>query len=460
MKFNINNFDEKNLQQMGIFQLRTIAREVGVHLPTTLKKQELIEQILKVARGEVKPFVPKNKKGRPPKTLLNENSSWAMQEEQNLTQEENSSWQKGKWLKSKFIDVKVDRISEPESINFDEKSAVKFSGILFCEPNGNGTVHIGGISKLEKDELAFLTNNMILQYGLKTGDEITGCYINTVSGNLVVKLDCINGKTAECFGRKDFDSLKSISTTDKIDLSVIEELKYANYLSPIGKGQRVLVRGCKGSGKSKFLFNLAKSFALNGIKTIYLVLDKRPEDNKYYEIENLEYCFASFDVIPFKQMYIVELALSMVKRMCEEGKDVALVVDDIFAVARAYDGCLENKFNNSFMGLDTSTTVAVKKVLAVGRNIENCGSVTFVGCVNDNIGENDIRFVYQLDDLCNCHIKLADTFNKVNLKNLVLPSSFTENASDLLSTEEQTIANSLKIKCENKTEDELKEILI
>ena len=99
MNFNLNELNENKLDQLGIFQLRSIAREVGVHLPTTLKKQELINQILKVINGEIGPFVPKNKKGRPPKVIIGAESVWSTQEANaDVKQEESHSWIKGKWI--------------------------------------------------------------------------------------------------------------------------------------------------------------------------------------------------------------------------------------------------------------------------------------------------------------------------------------------------------------------------
>ncbi|MBR2330222.1 MAG: Rho termination factor N-terminal domain-containing protein [Clostridia bacterium] len=59
--------DIGQLYEMNIHALRNIAREVGVKSPTTLKKKELIDEILQMESGNQQPCIP-TKKGRPPKS--------------------------------------------------------------------------------------------------------------------------------------------------------------------------------------------------------------------------------------------------------------------------------------------------------------------------------------------------------------------------------------------------------
>ena len=86
-------------------------------------------------------------------------------------------------------------------------------------------------------------------------------------------------------------------------------------------------------------------------------------------------------------MYMLELAATKAKRLCEQGNSVALLVNDLFAVARAYNACVLEHIDSGFMGLDMSAVIAVKKLLAVGRNTEEGGSVTFVACINNDVDE-------------------------------------------------------------------------
>ena len=58
-----------HLDKLSIYQLRTIGRRIGVHLPTTLKKKDLIQKITAIACGEEKPCVKTSNRGRPAKLI-------------------------------------------------------------------------------------------------------------------------------------------------------------------------------------------------------------------------------------------------------------------------------------------------------------------------------------------------------------------------------------------------------
>ena len=60
-------YSEYDLYMTSIFDLRNIARSLGIISPTTLKKEDLISKIIKIQNGEETPQMPKSRQGRPPK---------------------------------------------------------------------------------------------------------------------------------------------------------------------------------------------------------------------------------------------------------------------------------------------------------------------------------------------------------------------------------------------------------
>ena len=56
----------QNLEEYSIYELRQIARSMGVKAPTTKKHSELIDEIKKIQNKEIAPI--KTTKGRPAKT--------------------------------------------------------------------------------------------------------------------------------------------------------------------------------------------------------------------------------------------------------------------------------------------------------------------------------------------------------------------------------------------------------
>ena len=76
--------------QFSIFELRNIGREKGVKLPTTLKKKDLIEQIIKLELGEISPYVNTTKQGRPVKNRFTKQNDTKQLQQSNFKFFENS----------------------------------------------------------------------------------------------------------------------------------------------------------------------------------------------------------------------------------------------------------------------------------------------------------------------------------------------------------------------------------
>ena len=58
---------EERLEKLNIYELRQVARAVGVHRPADGKKSRITEEILGIASGAVVP-VEQSRRGAPPKS--------------------------------------------------------------------------------------------------------------------------------------------------------------------------------------------------------------------------------------------------------------------------------------------------------------------------------------------------------------------------------------------------------
>ena len=63
------SYSKEALQNLGIYELRNVARQVGVYSPTKYKKEILIDKILAIIQGEEQPYVKKTNQGRPAKQI-------------------------------------------------------------------------------------------------------------------------------------------------------------------------------------------------------------------------------------------------------------------------------------------------------------------------------------------------------------------------------------------------------
>ncbi len=453
----IQEFSEEKLQRYGIFQLREIARNVGVHLPTTYKKNHLIEKILQVVRGQLEPFVPKNKKGRPPKIFTGYSGAW---DKQNLEKEEKSeaatSWEQGSWVRpvrepeglGGMLKVSMPEYVLEQQFVVDE-SLPRAEGIVLIEPNGWGTLHIDGLNKINDANIIAVSPSMVKHYNLRSGDLVRGTFSQCEKIEILSAVVTLNGVEPTQLQRKNFSDLESIAPNQAFPLWKNPMLIFTKYLCPIGRGQRVIMRGERGSGKTTLLYEMAKTLDSEKVKVIFVAVDKRPEDKLDFSNTEVEYAFSAFDMIPFRQMYILELALERAKVLCEKGEDVALMVDDLFSVVRAYSYCLP-KTTQEF-GIEVSAIVALKKMMAIARNTETAGSITFIGTVRDDVGEDEKRLISQLSDLCNCRITLDRQLFISGAKCFVLSTCHTDNAAALLEKKELELGQKIRAETLDKT---------
>ena len=143
--------DEKisDLQQLRIHELRDLARKMGVNAPTSKKKEEIIDEIVKIMNGESVPFSSHTKKGRPARTnsdnfdvvdfiLPNQSElhSFNLNTEYEINQE-----------KLKFM-VNMNQADYGKTL---ENVVSDREGILEIKPDGFGVLHVEGFYSSPKD---------------------------------------------------------------------------------------------------------------------------------------------------------------------------------------------------------------------------------------------------------------------------------------------------------------------
>lgn len=92
-------YDRNELKNKNVHSLRIIARKIGVKSPTTLKKEQLIEQIGLISDGKISPYF--SNRGRPSLSEISEQKS----------KEKQSLKEKQKQLNALFSEMKK-RVNE------------------------------------------------------------------------------------------------------------------------------------------------------------------------------------------------------------------------------------------------------------------------------------------------------------------------------------------------------------
>ena len=275
----------------------------------------------------------------------------------------------------------------PEIAQLD--SGVTVTGILEVMTDGFGFIRSANYLPGEND--IYVAPAQIRRFGLKTGDIITG---NTKiksekeKFSALLYLTAINGmRPADAAKRKNFEDMTPIFPNERIYLerkggSVA--MRIVDEISPIGKGQRGMIVSQPKAGKTTLLKDIAKSITVNNpeMHLIILLIDERPEEvtdiKEAIEGPNVEVIYSTFDELPEHHKRVSEMVIERAKRLVEHGKDVAILLDSITRLARAYNLTVPPSGRTLSGGLDPAALHMPKRFFGAARNMREGGSLTIL----------------------------------------------------------------------------------
>ena len=275
----------------------------------------------------------------------------------------------------------------PEITQLD--SGITVTGILEVMTDGFGFIRSANYLPGEND--IYVAPAQIRRFGLKTGDIITG---NTKvksekeKFSALLYLTAINGlRPSEAAKRKNFEDMTPIFPNERIYLerkggSVA--MRIVDEISPIGKGQRGMIVSQPKAGKTTLLKDIAKSITINNpeMHLIILLIDERPEEvtdiKEAIEGPNVEVIYSTFDELPEHHKRVSEMVIERAKRLVEHGKDVAILLDSITRLARAYNLTVPPSGRTLSGGLDPAALHMPKRFFGAARNMREGGSLTIL----------------------------------------------------------------------------------
>ncbi len=378
----MENINEEKLQELGIFEIRNIARDVGVYSPTLFKKQELIDKIMRVITGKDEPYVKKTKQGRPPKNISNLNNLVDVIMPTKLFEDKKESDY------SYFNDIN-------ENINVascDGKEKI-FKGYVKVYADDFALVFYENFK--EDKNVVFVTSQQIKQYKLKSGDIITGkaIFVDDSKPFILKEVYSINEmQFNSSFERnEDFENKFAIYATKKLKINVYkgedEIFNLIDSKSPFAKGQRVLLKNA-----NNFSFEILHKLTTgnNNLKGLAILIDESPEN--YFEVNSnskLSVISNNFGNRVNNLPLEIEVKLDNLLRQVELGEDVILFINSL----EKYTNYFVNE--NILNKLTKEEAIAKTKknlsdIILLGKNTNN-GSLTVV--VNaENSNEFDSLF--------------------------------------------------------------------
>ena len=407
----------EELNAKSIFEIRALAKELGVSSPAKKNKPELMELILKISSGSMQPPVPP-RRGRPRKGSgtsastdgkdnSNENLSTLQPPEEVASDAQNKqaeSTQSYDNRQRSFIPHFVrnsDSVNRRNDDGADRQKGSRFretvlresdddefqerEGYLEINPDNYGFLRVRYGEFNDKD--AYVRSSTIKQYGLRRGDYVKGM-CKKIQENRPIALFTvteINGTPYEQVGKRpNFDDLVPIYPNERLRLEHSSR-EYAtrciDLVSPIGKGQRGIIVSPPKAGKTTLLKMIASSIAENypEVELKVLLIDERPEEvtDMQRSIKG-EVVYSTFDELPDNHTKTAEMLLDKAKRLVETGKDVVILLDSLTRLARAYNLTIPPTGRTLSGGIDPGALHSPKRFFGSARNIENGGSLTII----------------------------------------------------------------------------------
>jgi transcription termination factor Rho len=226
---------------------------------------------------------------------------------------------------------------------------------------GNGSAFIRLNPPETTDDDVYISAAQVKRCELVSGDRISGpvrAPRRSERFPSLVRVDTINGRPADevAEGTK-FEDLPATWPTERIALgSDAVTLKAVEWLTPFGKGSRVLIAGGPRAGKSVLARGVVDALrGREGIELLVVLAGVRPEEVGDWS-DPAPVAAVSFAASPDAQAQAVEQAIEQGRRVAARGGDAIVVVDTLEYVAPH----------------------VARRALAAARNIVDGGSLTVV----------------------------------------------------------------------------------
>lgn len=360
--------------EMTLVDLKNKAKELGIKNISKMKKNEIIDELVKVTPNTIE------KNG----VILTEKIAPKAKEQVNVNNSSSNSHETREGYS--MTDEEKEEKKERLKVMINESGSSK--GVLEVQENNNfGFLRCNNYLTGEND--IYVSPSQIRRFNLRTGDEVQGKVREAKDGEkfkALLFVEKVNGDNPEkAIGRKSFETLTPIYPNERLHLETSNEKDLSSRLMdiicPIGKGQRGIIVAPPKAGKTTLLKKVAQNITKNhpDVKLIVLLIDERPEEvTDMKRSINGDVIYSTFDEEPQNHAKVAQMVLERAKRMVEQGKDVVILLDSITRLSRAYNLTITPTGRTLSGGLDPGALIMPKKFFGAARNIEEGGSLTIL----------------------------------------------------------------------------------
>ncbi len=170
-------------------------------------------------------------------------------------------------------------------------------------------------------------------------------------------------------------------------------------ICPIGKGTRGLIVAPPRTGKTVLMQNLANAILRNNpeVYLFILLIDERPEEvaDMQRTCEPAEVVSSTFDEPPESHVLVAEMVIEKAKRMVEHKRDVVILLDSITRLARAYNTVQPHSGKILSGGVDANALHKPKRFFGAARNLDEGGSLTIIATALIDTGSRMDEVIFE-----------------------------------------------------------------
>lgn len=367
------------LKELGIYELRELARQVGVESPTTKKRAELCEHILKISSGEMQPTTTNSNKGRPPKSV-----SRVLGIAQEVFPKGLLNL-KSQTKQNEFCYSNILKFSQSQFTDFNRKDEHFVQGYIKIY-QGKYYVLNHEIYPFNSTKVIFVPDNFIDELSLREGDKIEGI-ANPVKDDeecgTLSQINFVNDKEIanHLAIRKNLDINLAQKTSEKINILGNE----------IYKGSRILFNSQNPQLATEMLVDMVDNDE-SKTKYIFVGAELSPENLFFFQSRQ--------KIDKFMTGYGQELqlisqninnAIKYAETLLRDGNKINFVIFDLYGLLNSLDMYYASEPCGEFHNHKVNTILHIKKLVGLGRAISEDAFINTISVVFEK--DKDKTFV-------------------------------------------------------------------
>ena len=278
-------------------------------------------------------------------------------------------------------------------------------GVLEILPDGFGFLRSPEYNYLPCPDDIYISPSQIRRFGLRNGHIVAGQIRPPKESEryfALLRVEAINFEDPNLVTEKtNFEDLTVLHPDGRFILETVPEeinMRVVDIVTPIGKGQRMLIVAPPRTGKTVLLRKMANAIADNHPDTYVFVLliDERPEEvTEMMRSTTAEVVSSTFDEPASRHVQVAEMVIEKAKRLVEFGRDVVVLLDSITRLARAYNTEIPHSGKILSGGIDANALQKPKRFFGAARNMEEGGSLTIIGTALIDTGSKMDEVIFE-----------------------------------------------------------------